>query len=597
MEKSTITTRSPLIGTVVAINVSVGDPVRAGHEVIVLESMKMEHPITADGDGTIAGLAVAVGETVEENQVLFTLTPGTVDTTDASTTTATPTQRADLARYDERRRLTTDEARPAAVEKRHAKGQRTARENIADLVDPGSFHEVGAFGVAAQRQRRNADDLIANTPADGLVGGTATIGGKPVAVASYDYTVLAGTQGLINHIKKDRLFAFTEAMRLPFVLFAEGGGGRPGDTDSHGVTGMDCMAFSLFGALSGLVPLVGIASGYCFAGNAALLGCCDVIIATENSNIGMAGPAMIEGGGLGRVEATSIGDIDTQTHNGVVDEAEAVVAAKRYLDFFLHRHTETRSGNDLLLRDVVPEQRTRVYPVRDAITHLVDGADWLELRPSFGVGIVTALARIGGHSVGIIANNPAHLGGAIDTDASDKASRFVQLCDAHDLPIVSLCDTPGFMVGPEAEKSAQVRHFGRMFVTAGSITVPWITVVLRKCYGLGAQAMAGGTLHGRYPTLSWPTGEFGGMGLEGAVRLGYRKEIESIADPVERQALEDKLIAAAYERGSALNIAAHAEIDEVIDPADTRIRLIALLDAAPTPPPRQGKKRPMIDTW
>ena len=595
--------RSPLIGTVIAVNATAGDTVRAGREIIVLESMKMEHPVVADADGTIATIEVAVGDTVEENQVLFTLAPGAVEaTTGDSGTDAGSGERADLARFRERRRLTTDEARPAAVDKRRAKGQRTARENIADLVDPGSFHEVGSFGVAAQRQRRSADDLIVNTPADGLVGGTATVGGKPIAVASYDYTVLAGTQGLINHIKKDRLFAFTEEMKLPFVLFAEGGGGRPGDTDSHGVTGMDCMAFSLFGALSGLVPLVGIASGYCFAGNAALLGCCDVIIATENSNIGMAGPAMIEGGGLGRVEPTAIGDIDTQTRNGVVDirvadETAAVDAAKRYLDYFLQRRVTPRAGNDDALRHVVPEQRTRVYPVRDAITHLVDGADWLELRPDFGVGIVTALARIGGHSVGIIANNPAHLGGAIDSDSSDKASRFVQLCDAHDLPIVSLCDTPGFMVGPEAEKSAQVRHFGRMFVVAGSITVPWITVVLRKCYGLGAQAMAGGTLHGRYPTLSWPTGEFGGMGLEGAVRLGYRRELDAIADPTERQALEDKLIAAAYERGGALNIAAHAEIDEVIDPAETRGRLVALLDAAPAPQPRAGKKRPMIDTW
>ena len=595
--------RSPLIGTVVAVNASPGDAVRAGHEVIVLESMKMEHPVMADADGTIASITVAVGDTVEENQILFTITPGAVanaiNETQRTTSTA---ERADLARYRERRHLTTDAARPQAVDKRHARGQRTARENIADLVDSGSFHEVGAFGVAAQRQRRSTDDLIANTPADGLVGGMATLNGSPIAVASYDYTVLAGTQGLINHIKKDRLFAFTEEMRLPFVLFAEGGGGRPGDTDSHGVTGMDCMAFALFGALSGLVPLVGIASGYCFAGNAALLGCCDVIIATENSNIGMAGPAMIEGGGLGRVEPTAIGDIEVQTINGVVDirvrdEAEAVEAAKRYLDYFLRRRIEARPGNDEALRDVVPEQRTRVYAVRDAIRNLADGGDWLELRPTFGIGIVTALTRIGGHAVGIIANNPAHLGGAIDSDAADKAARFTQLCDAHDLPIISLCDTPGFMVGPEAEKTAQVRHFSRMFVTAGSITVPWITVVLRKCYGLGAQAMAGGTLHGRYPTLSWPTGEFGGMGLEGAVRLGYRKEIEAVADPDERLALENKLIAAAYERGGALNIAAHAEIDEVIDPADTRQRLIALLDAAPTPPQRQGKKRPMIDTW
>ena len=595
--------RSPLIGTVIAVNAAVGDSVRAGTEVVVLESMKMEHPVATDVDGTIGSLAVAVGDTVEENQTLFTVRPGTVVAApDADTGPATAAERADLARYRERRRLTTDEARPQAVDKRRARGQRTARENIADLVDPGSFQEIGAFAVAAQRARRSADDLMVNTPADGLVGGLATVNGAPIAVASYDYTVLAGTQGLINHIKKDRLFAFTEEMRLPFVLFAEGGGGRPGDTDSHGVTGMDCMAFSLFGALSGLVPLVGIASGYCFAGNAALLGCCDVIIATENANIGMAGPAMIEGGGLGRVEPTAIGDIDVQTHNGVVDirvadEEAAVDMARRYLDYFTRRRVHSVNGNAEALRNVVPEQRTRVYAVRDAITHLVDGADWLELRPTFGIGIVTALARIGGHSVGIIANNPAHLGGAIDSDAADKAARFTQLCDAHDLPIVSLCDTPGFMVGPEAEKTAQVRHFSRMFVTAGSITVPWITVVLRKCYGLGAQAMAGGTLHGRYPTLSWPTGEFGGMGLEGAVRLGYRKEIEAVDDPSERLALENKLIAAAYERGGALNIAAHAEIDEVIDPADTRDRLVSLLNASPTPAPRTGKKRPMIDTW
>ncbi|MFM2114426.1 MAG: hypothetical protein RI908_167, partial [Actinomycetota bacterium] len=333
MATTTMHTRSPLIGTVIAVNVAAGDAVRVGREVVVLESMKMEHPMMAEADGTIESIDVAVGDTVVEGQILFSLTPGTVATDTVADATTTRGERADLARYNERRRLTTDEARPAAVEKRRARGQRTARENIADLVDAGSFHEVGAFGVAAQRQRRSADDLIVNTPADGLVGGTATLDGKPIAVASYDYTVLAGTQGLINHIKKDRLFAFTEEMRLPFVLFAEGGGGRPGDTDSHGVTGMDCMAFSLFGALSGLVPLVGIASGYCFAGNAALLGCCDVIIATENSNIGMAGPAMIEGGGLGRVEPTAIGDIETQTRNGVVDirvadEAAAVAAAR-----------------------------------------------------------------------------------------------------------------------------------------------------------------------------------------------------------------------------------------------------------------------------
>jgi acetyl-CoA carboxylase carboxyltransferase component len=251
----------------------------------------------------------------------------------------------------------------------------------------------------------------------------------------------------------------------------------------------------------------------------------------------------------------------------------------------------------MALRDVVPEQRTRVYDVRDVITHLTDAADFLELRAEFGVGVITALGRIGGHSVGIVANNPRHLGGAIDSDAADKMARFIQLCDAHDLPIISLCDTPGFMVGPDAEKSAQVRHFSRLFVTGGSVTVPWLTVVLRKGYGLGAQAMAGGSLHAKQLTVSWPTGEFGGMGLEGAVRLGFRKELDAIDDPAERDALERKLIALAYERGSALNMASHTEIDDVIDPAETRTLLVSMLNAAPTPPVRVGKKRPMIDTW
>ena len=599
---TTIDVHSPLLGTVVAITALPGDSVTASREILTIESMKMEYPISAGADGVVSELLVAVGDTVEEGQTLVRIAAGAVIMDHAHDSSTQATERSDLVAYQQRRHLTTDAARPEAVARRHQRGQRTARENIADLVDPGSFREFGSFAVAAQRQRRSLDDLIANTPGDGLVGGIATVEGVSVAVASYDYTVLAGTQGYLNHRKKDRLFSVVEDMRLPVVFFTEGGGGRPGDTDSPGVAGLDCMAFALFGQLSGLVPMVGIASGYCFAGNAALLGCCDVVIATENTNIGMAGPAMIEGGGLGKVSPTSIGPIDVQTANGVVDirvpdEAAAVDAAKHYLSFFTHKRIPSRDGNDMALRDVVPEQRTRVYDVRDVITHLTDAADFLELRAEFGVGVITALGRIGGHSVGIVANNPRHLGGAIDSDAADKMARFIQLCDAHDLPIISLCDTPGFMVGPDAEKSAQVRHFSRLFVTGGSVTVPWLTVVLRKGYGLGAQAMAGGSLHAKQLTVSWPTGEFGGMGLEGAVRLGFRKELDAIDDPAERDALERKLIALAYERGSALNMASHTEIDDVIDPAETRTLLVSMLNAAPTPPVRVGKKRPMIDTW
>jgi acetyl-CoA carboxylase carboxyltransferase component len=601
--------RSPLVGTVVAVKVVNGDVVSAGTEIMVIESMKMEHPVVAETSCRISALFVTVGQSVAEGEVLAECVAESVSTNEVASAVSASGKRADLEQLRLRQELLRDESRSEAVAKRHAKGQRTARENVADLIDDGTFVEYGSFGVAAQRSRRSEEDLIANTPADGLITGIAKINSKlfgsertNCAVVAYDYTVLAGTQGFINHRKKDRIFEVAKRNMTPVVLFAEGGGGRPGDTDAPGVAGLDVMSFASFAQLSGLVPSVGIASGYCFAGNAALLGCCDVVIATENSNIGMAGPAMIEGGGLGVVKPTDIGPIATQTANGVVDirvadEAEAVAVAKKYLSYFQGVTTAFSRHSEDALRELVPEQRTRVYDVRAVINTLADIDSVLELRSDFGVGIVTAFARIEGKPVGIIANNPAHLGGAIDTPGADKMARFVQLCDAFDIPLISLCDTPGFMVGPDAEESAQVRHFSRLFVTAASVTIPWITVVLRKGYGLGAQAMAGGSFHAKDMIVSWPSGEFGGMGLEGAVRLGFKKELDAAGTPGERQELEDRLIAAAYVRGSALSMASHTEIDDVIDPADTRQRILGVLAACPTPLPRTAKKRPMIDTW
>jgi acetyl-CoA carboxylase carboxyltransferase component len=586
-----------------------GDVVSAGTEIMLIESMKMEHPVVAETSCRISALFVTVGQSVAEGEVLAECVAESVSTNEVASAVSASGKRADLEQLRLRQELLRDESRSEAVAKRHAKGQRTARENVADLIDDGTFVEYGSFGVAAQRSRRSEEDLIANTPADGLITGIAKINSKlfgsertNCAVVAYDYTVLAGTQGFINHRKKDRIFEVAKRNMTPVVLFAEGGGGRPGDTDAPGVAGLDVMSFASFAQLSGLVPSVGIASGYCFAGNAALLGCCDVVIATENSNIGMAGPAMIEGGGLGVVKPTDIGPIATQTANGVVDirvadEAEAVAVAKKYLSYFQGVTTAFSRHSEDALRELVPEQRTRVYDVRAVINTLADIDSVLELRSDFGVGIVTAFARIEGKPVGIIANNPAHLGGAIDTPGADKMARFVQLCDAFDIPLISLCDTPGFMVGPDAEESAQVRHFSRLFVTAASVTIPWITVVLRKGYGLGAQAMAGGSFHAKDMIVSWPSGEFGGMGLEGAVRLGFKKELDAAGTPGERQELEDRLIAAAYVRGSALSMASHTEIDDVIDPADTRQRILGVLAACPTPLPRTAKKRPMIDTW
>ena len=445
-------------------------------------------------------------------------------------------------RYASVTRSGSDAARPEAVAKRRERGRRTARENLAELVDEGTFVEYGPLVFAAQERRRSREELIARTPADGLVGGIGEIDGQRCVAMSYDYTVLAGTQGMRGHQKKDRLFELAERRRLPVVLFAEGGGGRPGDVDVPIVAGLDCRAFNLFARLSGLVPLVGIASGNCFAGNAALLGCCDVVIATEDSSIGMGGPAMIEGGGLGVYEPAEVGPIDVQDANGVVDlrvadDRAAVAAAKRYLSYFGDPvpADDVRVPDQRLLREIIPERRRQIYDVRKVLDGLFDEDSVLELRRGFGAGIVTALARVDGRALGVVANHPPHLGGAIDADGADKAARFMQLCDAFELPLLFLCDTPGFMVGPAAERTATVRHFARMFVTGANLTVPTGTIVLRKGYGLGAQAMAAGGFKAPLFTVGWPTSEFGGMGLEGAVRLGMKRELEAIADPEERE--------------------------------------------------------------
>jgi acetyl-CoA carboxylase carboxyltransferase component len=496
-----------------------------------------------------------------------------------------------------------DERRPEAVARRRATGQRTARENVEDLCDPDTFVEYGPLVIAAQRRRRELQELIERTPADGLVAGIGMVEARPTAVLSYDYTVLAGTQGMQNHRKKDRLFELVERLRLPVVLFAEGGGGRPGDTDGLGVSGLETMAFHLFARLSGLVPLVGIASGRCFAGNAALLGCCDVVIATEGANIGMGGPAMIEGGGLGVVAPEDIGPLDVQVANGVVDiavadEAEAVAVARRYLGYFTGgMRLEWTAGDPTALRTIVPERRNETYDVGDVIAALADDGSVLELRAGWAPGMRTALVRIEGTPIGVVANDCRHLGGAIDAAGSDKAARFLQLCDAHELPVLFLCDTPGFMVGPPAEETALVRHVSRLFVTGANVRVPVMTIVLRKGYGLGAQAMAAGSFRAPLFTIAWPTSEFGGMNLEGAVKLGFRRELDAIEDPTERQTTYEAMVERAYEHGRGLNAASYFEIDDVIDPADSRRWITTALAAWPWSPPGEGKRRPNVDTW
>jgi acetyl/propionyl-CoA carboxylase alpha subunit/acetyl-CoA carboxylase carboxyltransferase component len=609
--EGTLAIPAPLQGTIVSLGIEEGSEVHEGAELLVMEAMKMEHVIIAPTGGIVRRLGVAAGDTIYEGHPLIFIEPGDVDVGARETAQDIDLDhiRPDLHEVYDRHAFGLDENRPEAVTKRRKISHRTARENIIDLCDDGSFVEYGSLALAAQRRRRSMDDLIKNTPGDGMVAGVGSVNGdlfdekaSQVVAMSYDYTVLAGTQGLNNHKKKDRMFEIAEKQKLPVIFFTEGGGGRPGDTDGTGVAGLDCMAFHYFGRLSGLVPLVGVNAGRCFAGNASLLGCCDVIIATEDSTIGMGGPAMIEGGNLGIYRPEEVGPMSVQVANGVVDiavkdEKEAVQVAKKYISYFQGNLKDWESHDQRELRTIIPENRLRIYDVREVIEIMCDVDSVLEIRRGFGPGMVTCFGRMEGRPLGIIANNPEHLAGAVTSDGADKAARFMQLCDAYDIPILMLCDTPGIMVGPEAEKTALVRHANRLFVTGGSLTVPFFTIILRKAYGLGAQAMAGGSFRAPIFSIAWPTGEIGGMGLEGAVKLGYRNELAAIEDSEERKATFDTMVAASYERGKAINAASHLEFDDVIDPRDSRHWIMSALKSSPAPLPREGKKRPMVDTW
>ncbi len=598
---------APMQGTIVGIAVALGEAVRAGDPLLIMESMKMEHVIGAPIDGVIRAIEVSRGDTVFQGHALLYVEPAA----SAHIDRAAPAEadldfiRPDLAEAMERHRGTLDASRKDAVARRRKSQQRTARENIDDLLDEGSFIEYGGLAVAARRKRHSLEKLIEQTPADGMVMGLGRVNGARFgddaarcAVMAYDYTVLAGTQGVHNHRKMDRLIEIAERQRLPTVFFCEGGGGRPGDTEGGGYV----RGFELWARMSAVAPLIGITSGRCFAGNASVLGCCDVIIATRGSNIGMGGPAMIEGGGLGIFKPEEIGPVAVQEPNGVIDvlaqnEADAVRIAKKYLAFFQGYLSEWTCADQRLLRHAIPENRVRVYDIRQLIETLADTGSLLELRPKFATSMIVALIRIEGRPMGVIANNPKVLGGAIDSDGSDKAARFLQLCEAFDLPVLSLSDTPGMMVGPEVEKTALVRHCSRLFLIGANLTVPMFSVVLRKSYGLGALAMTGGSYPASVFAVAWPTGEFGGMGLEGSVKLGYRNELAAIADPAARRAKFDEMVAAAYEHGKALNQASTYHIDQVIDPADTRRWIVAGLRSLPPSRPRLEKKLRWIDAW
>ena len=601
---------APMAASVVSIDVEPGDTITQGQAVAVLEAMKMHHIIEAEMSGTVSEILISIDDVVDEDAVLFLIAQASQSSAYERTTVSIDVDapRADLDEVRQRNELTLDSQRPDAVAKRRKINSRTARENVDDLCDADSFIEYGQLAIAAQRRRRTMDDLTRRTPADGMIAGFGTVNANDFgeeagrcAVLAYDYTVLAGTQGHNNHKKKDRLFELAQKWKTPVVFFTEGGGGRPGDVDTDDLfmSWLDIKTFATWPQLSGIAPRIAVNSGRCFAGNAVIFGCADITIATQNSNIGLAGPAMIEGGGLGKYTPEDIGPIDVQSTNGVVDitcadEREATQIARQTLGYFQGSTKNWTVADQRNLRHLVPENRLRVYDMRAIVTALADKGSALELRPKYGSGLITSLLRIEGHPFGLIANDSRHLGGAIDGDGGEKGGRFLQLCDAYGLPVISLCDTPGFMVGPDSEKTAAVRRGSRLIMASANLSVPLFTIIVRKGYGLGAQAMAGGSFHEPFFTIAWPTAEMGPMGLEGAVELGFSKELEAATNEVERNELYEQLLARMYEKGKGVSVATAFEIDAVIDPAETRTWLARGRLAAG---PRTSPQRRIVDVW
>ena len=593
--------RSPTAGTVVSV-AAVGEIAR-GKPVVVIEAMKMEHVLAAPADGEVVAVRCAVGDVVSEGSVLAEVAVAAgaeAAGAEAAVIVDLDAPRPDLAALRSRLALLDDAARPEAVARRRKRGQLTAREHIFALCGE-SFKELGGLAVAAQRRTRGEEELAAKTPADGVLTGVGIVGDAPAVVVAVDATVLAGTQGFFHHHKLDRAVQVAAKRRLPIIALPEGGGGRPNDGDVEGLmaAGLFISTWHAYAALAGVVPRVAVVSGYCFAGSAAIAGCSDVVIATETSSLGMGGPAMIEGGGLGRVKPEDVGPAPALAERGVVDvvaadDAAALDAAKRYLSYFAApvAPPAPAGGDQRLLRRLVPENRKRAYDMRAILDVVCDEGSVFELRDRFGRSVITALARVDGRAVGILASDPARNGGAVDADAADKAARFLRLCDAFGLPVVSLLDCPGFMVGPDAERDGMVRKASRLFLAGAKLSVPVVAVVVRKAVGLGAMALCGGSTKVPVDTIAFPTAEIGAMGVEGAVSLGFKAKLDAV-DGAERAALFDKLCAAVHARGAATTAASQLEVDDVVDPAETRDRIVAALAGYEPPPPKDGG----LDAW
>ena len=578
---------APMQGTIVEIGVGIGDDVRIGQAVAVVEAMKLQHDIRADRNGVVCAVSMAEGDVVREGYPIVFIHESDVEggALEGAGGIDLGLVRDDLKEVNDWIERTLDPAQAESVAALHEKGRRTPRENLDDLMDAGSFREFGppAAGSAAGGTIMGFGSVNAD-----LVGDERS----RVAVVHSDYAAASYTHG---HYRQEQVHELAHDWRVPLVLFSEGEGRPLGNV---GTVGVDASVFTDFAKLSGLVPLVGVSLGDCFAGNAALLACCDVIIATEGSNIGMNGPAVVEASGMGAHTAQDLGATSFRAANGdvdilVKDDAAAVEAIKQYLSYFQGPVADWEAPDQRRMRHIIPENRVRTYEMRDIIDTLADEGSVLEIRKDFGFGVITSLIRVEGQPMGVVANNPAHLAGAVDSPGADKGARFFQLCDAFDIPVVVFMDCPGIMVGPDHERTALVRHAVRLFNIGANCTAPMFGIMVRKAYGLGVQAMIGGASSIPFLTVAWPTAEFAGMNIDGAVKLSARRELAAIEDAEERKDAYDRRVAQGYETARAINSGARY----VIDPADTRAFITRGMKSLPPTPPRTTKKRPYVDTW
>ncbi len=581
---------SPTGGRVVALRVAVGDAVAAGQVVAVVEAMKMEHSVTAAGSGHVRELAVRAGDAVVADQPLLWLEPAEVAAGGASAEAEEDGMAAAIVAVRRHHDSLLDGARPQAVEKQHARGALTVRERIEGLCDTGTFQEFGGL-IRNEKVEKPA-------PADGVVTGTARIDGRPVMVMAQDFTVFGGSSGHLGGDKMERAAAIARRQGLPVVMLLDGGGHRIQDGQSSRAYASAVRIFHDFAEMSGWVPMVSAVLGAGFAANTNYSAMADLVVMVRGkSTMGLAGPALVKAG-TGEVATTeALGGAGVQVDRqgladlGVASEQDAFASIRRFLSYLpsnaglsppIAAEWSPPAGKTSL-EAIVPANTRRAYDMRHVIDAIADAGSAFELKPTFAANVLTTFGRMSGRPVGFIANQPLVQGGMLDAWACEKAAHFIALCDAYGLPLIYLADIPGLSIGSGAEATTLGRRSAKMLFELGHASVPRISIVLRKGYGLGYLAMAGGRSFDADACFAWPTAEICAMSVEGSVDVAYRNVYERAENPAARR---QELIDAIRAEISPIKAAEGFGIDDVIEPGETRARILEVLERAPLRRPR-----------